>query len=117
MSYASRNGIGVNAYPLRHDGVAAVVRPQEPLDFEEADSWFTATARGEGYDWLGLLCFTLAVKRGARDTMFCSEFATRFYRRAGLEPFNPRWPADRVPPCFFLVSPAFRTVWSDGDLD
>jgi hypothetical protein len=112
-SYASRNGIGVNAYPLRLDGVAAVMRPKQPLDLTAAGHWFEAHARGQPYDWMALLCFTLARRRGEKSKMFCSEFATRFYRAAGLAPFNPRWPADRVPPSFFLVSPAFEVIWTD----
>jgi hypothetical protein len=115
-SYASRNGIGVNAYPLRLDSVAAVLRPKRPLDWPAADLWFEHHARGQPYDWPGLLCFTLARRRGEKGAMFCSEFATRFYRAAGFAIFDPRWPAVRVPPSFFLVSPAFETVWTDGDL-
>ena len=115
-SYASRNGIGVNAYPLRLDGIAAVVRPRQPLDFASADVWFENDARGQPYDWLGLLCFMLARRRGEKHSMFCSEFATRFYHAAKFAPYNPRWPAVRVPPSFFLASPAFETVWTDGDL-
>jgi len=114
-SYASRNGIGVNIYPLRLDGVAAVVRPKLPLDWQAANLWFETHARGQSYDWLGLLCFTLARRRGEKGKMFCSEFATRFYRAARFDPFNPRWPADRVPPSFFLVSDAFEVIWTDKD--
>jgi hypothetical protein len=114
-SYASRNGIGVNTYPLRLDGVAAVMRPKQHLDWQAADLWFENHARGQPYDWPGLLCFMLARRRGEKGAMFCSEFATRFYRAAGIAPFNPRWPAVRVPPSFFLASPAFDAVWSDRD--
>jgi hypothetical protein len=115
VTYSSRFQSGVNAYPLRLDGVAAVVRPKRPLDLLIADAWFEAHARGQPYDWLGLLCFTLARRRGEGKKMFCSELATHYYSAAGLEPFNPRWPADRVPPSFFLVSPAFHIIWSDRD--
>jgi hypothetical protein len=98
---------------LRLDGVAAVMRPKQPLDLTAAGHWFEASARGQPYDWLALLCFTLARRRGEKSKMFCSEFATRFYRAAGFAPFNPHWPADRVPPSFFLVSPAFEVIWTD----
>jgi hypothetical protein len=114
-SYASRNGIGVNAYPLRLDGVAAVMRPKQPLDWAAADRWFEDKARGEPYDWLGLLCFALARRGGEKHKMFCSEFATHYYRAAGLVPFDPRWPGVRVPPSFFFVSPAFEAIWTDRD--
>jgi hypothetical protein len=76
---------------------------------------FEANAKGKSYDWLGLLRFALASRRGERHEFFCSEFGTHYYRVAGLVPFNPRWPAVRVPPSFFLVSPAFETIWSNRD--
>jgi len=114
-TYASRDGIGVDAFHLQLDGLAAVVRPKQSLDWKAANLWFETHARGQSYDWLGLLCFTLARRRGENGKMFCSEFATRFYRAAGLEPFNPRWPAVRVPPSFFLATPAFEVIWSDKD--
>jgi len=115
ISYSSRLESGVNAYPLRLDGVAAVMRPKKPLDFFAADAWFEANAKGHPYDWRGLLCFALASRGGEKHSYFCSEFGTHYYRAAGLEPFNPRWPAVRVPPSFFLVSPAFEKIWTDRD--
>ena len=115
-SFASRDGLGVDQYRLRLDGVAAILRPKTSLDFATADLWFQSYAKGQPYDWLGLLCFTLTRRRGEKNKMFCSEFATRYYRKAGLVPFNPQWHADRVPPSFFLVSPAFYVLWTDGNL-
>jgi len=114
-SLASRIESGANIYPLRLDGVAAVMRPKQPLDFQSADAWFEAKARGQHYDWLGLLCFLLARREGEKHKFFCSELATHYYRTAGIAPFNPRWPAVRVPPSFFLASPAFDAIWSDAD--
>ncbi len=116
LSVASRNGIGVNKYPLRVSGICAVRRPVGKIDLDSANAWFEASARWQKYDWKGLLCFTLAVKQGAADKMFCSEFATRYYRHAAMQAFDPDWDADRVPPSFFLVSPLFETVWQDGEL-
>jgi hypothetical protein len=115
VSYSSRCQTGVNAYPLRLDGVAAVRRPKQPLDLLAADAWFETNARGQPYDWRGLLCFALARRGGERHKMFCSEMATHYYRAAGFAPFDPRWPAVRVPPSFFLVSREFETIWSDHD--
>jgi len=111
LSVASRNGRGVNRYPLRQAGICCVRRPVGHLDREAAREWFERKARGQRYDWLGLLCFTLAVRRGSRRRMFCSEFATRWYRAAGHVPFDSEWDADKVPPSFFLASPNFETVW------
>jgi len=42
-----------------------------------------------------------------QDRMMCSEFATRFYRAGGFEPFSMFEDADMVAPATFLVSPHF----------
>jgi hypothetical protein len=116
MSVASRNGIGVNTYPLRTEGLVAVRRPIAKLNMDNAGRWFQVSARFQGYDWFGLLNFYIASKHGSPKKMFCSEFATRYYRHGAVQPFDPDWDADRVPPSFFLVSPAFETIWSVPDL-
>lgn len=114
-SYASRNGVGVNQYSFRKQGLACVLRDNDIADFAAASWWFSKV-QGQKYDWKGLLCFTLAVKQGAKDRMFCSEFWTRFKREEGIEPFNNDWDADRVPPAFCLVTPTQRIIWKDDDL-
>jgi hypothetical protein len=109
-SVASRNGIGVNLYPVRLAQLIAVLRPRR-FDLEAAMQWFRAHARGEAYDWLGLLCFTLAVKQGSKRKMFCSEFAARLDRHAGCRSFHPEFDADRIAPGNFAMSPAFEWAW------
>jgi hypothetical protein len=112
MSVASRNGIGVNAYPLRRAQLGFVLRPIATLNEKQAWAYFKLV-QGQGYDWKGLLCFTMAVKQGATDKQFCSEFATNYYRAGGLKPFAPDWSADEVSPAQFLQSAAFVPVWTD----
>lgn len=115
LSVASRNGVGVNLYPLRTEGLAYVLRPKAvygPFDNVAANAWFYTKAQGQGYDWKGLLCFTLAVKQGSPNKMFCSEFATRYYRAGRFNPFAPDYDADRISPGQFLQSPSFDTVYS-----
>lgn len=113
QSVASRNGIGVNRYPLRTAQLSCVRRPAYPLNLGKA-TWWAQSCYGQKYDWLGLLCFTLAVKKGDPTKQFCSEFALRFYRAGGFEPFNPDCDADHTAPSEFLQTPALVTVWSDG---
>ena len=113
MSYASRNGLGVNLYPLRRAQLTRVLRPKASLNMQNAENWFK-TVQGQKYDWMGLLVFSLAVKQGSRDKMFCSEFATRWYRYAETNPVSENYDADRVAPADFLKSPAFDWVWDDG---
>lgn len=110
ISLASRNGIGVDRYAFRSDNLSRVIRPSEDYDHKKALEWFK-TVRGQRYDWLGLLCFTLAAKQGSPDKMFCSEFATLLYRAGGLEPFDSEVNADTVAPATFLYSAFLTTVW------
>ena len=112
-SVASRDGLGVNRYAVRMENLGCILRPHQPFSLLAGLAWFDGV-RGQKYDWLGLLCFTLAVNQGAKDRMFCSEFATRFYRKCGLTPFSLETDADTIAPAQFLQSPAFDMVWSDA---
>lgn len=111
LSVASRNGIGVNIYTLRTPGLKAVLRPIGAFDMRAGHDWFCKHAQGQGYDFLGLFCFTLAVNQGSPNKMFCSEFAREWDRAAGIPSFHPSCPGDLVAPGDFLDSPAFDHVW------
>lgn len=110
FSVASRNGKGVGVYPFRAEGLISIRRPNTYFDFSKAMTYFYKVD-GQKYDWLGLLCFTLAVKQGAKNKQFCSEFLTRWYRHGGLHPFDANWDADMVAPAQFLQSPSFKTIY------
>lgn len=110
-SVASRNGIGVNKYALRKQGLAYVLRPKAFVDMDVGLVWFNQDARGEKYDWLGLICFTLAVKQGSLNKMFCSEFAKRFYDESNFPALHSKWDADKTAPGNFLMSPNFDWIW------
>lgn len=106
-SLASRDGQGVDRYPLRREGLTAVMRPKDPLDLRTGHRWFEEEARGQGYDWLGLLAFTSARWQGKNNgKMFCSEFLVRFLRWCGVDPF-PDADADAIAPGQFRTSPEF----------
>jgi hypothetical protein len=110
FSLASRDGEGVERFPLRLNDLYAVLRPNAPFDFPAGRTWF-ATVRGQGYDWIGLLSFYFARFRGKENgKQFCSEFATRFFRAAGLDLF-PRRDADAVAPGEFLSNPLLTLIW------
>ena len=110
QSVASRDGVGVRRFPLRTTGFYAVLRPRLPFDSRAAVAWFE-TVNGQGYDWMGLVNFYLAKWRGRENgRQFCSEFATRFLRAGGVEPFTPEADADTIAPGEFLKSGAFTRV-------
>jgi hypothetical protein len=100
MSLAARSD-GVNRYAFRADGLKVVRRPLH-WNHAKAQASFES-ARGQKYDWMGLLCFTLAVKQGAPDRKFCSELARDIGREAGSGAFDPLWPGDKVAPGNFLM--------------
>lgn len=111
LSVASRDGVGVGRYPLRTDGLAYVLRPNQPFELAAALKWF-ATVNGQKYDWVGLARFLAwgGISTGKNDKMFCSEFLTRFYRAGGFNPFNPGQDADSVAPATFLYSPCLDVI-------
>ncbi len=117
FSVASRDGQGVNVYPFRLDDLTAVLRVRPDLNFklDSALTWFLQSAKGQGYDWWGLLRFTWGSDycRGNKNNkQFCSEFLTRYYRAGGIDPFNHD-DADAIPPFMFMDSPCFDIIWKD----
>jgi len=93
---------GVDRYPFRSQGLRYVLRPWN-WDHVAAESYFDRIARHQRYDWLGLLCFTLAVKRGSPNQMFCSEFARNLARAAAWLAFADWWSGDKTAPGSFLM--------------
>jgi hypothetical protein len=107
---ASRNSKGVAQYTIDTHGLYCVLRPRQPFDIAKAMEWFWSEANGQGYDWIGLLSFTSAKFQGKENgKMFCSEFAARFLRSGGIDPFLG-CDADAVAPSDFLKNSAFIRI-------
>lgn len=118
FSVASRDGKGVEKYPIRTDGLIHVLRPTVPFDLDKAMRVFRMKYKGQKYDWMGLLRFawrSKVVPDNKDNRQFCSEFLTRFYRAGGLDPFNGM-DADCIPPCHFLLSDHFVEVMNHAEL-
>jgi len=113
-SMASRNGIGVNVYPLRLDGLICVRRPDGELDFATGMDWFNTVANGQGYDFEGLLTFACITTHGHEGQMFCSEFALNFFRACGFQPFNSDQPSYETSPRDFWICGRLETIWSSN---
>jgi hypothetical protein len=91
-SWASRDGIGVGEYNLDLTNLKAVLRANNPelLDFDSGKFWFENVAKGQKYDWIGLLNFYIAKWQGREnDRMFCSEYVCRQFRAFNY-PLFPR---------------------------
>lgn len=112
-SVASRDGKGVGLYPLRTQGLIGIYRPKGAFDVFAAKRWFLKV-NGWPYDWKGIMGFTPMVKGGSKGKMFCSEFATEFYRAGGVEPFAASEPADKIAPFQLEISPTFDRIWKKG---
>jgi hypothetical protein len=114
-SVAARNGIGVNQYPLRLADLIRVRRPAQPFHLPAALAWFLTQAKGQGYDWLGLLRFRttgkVSTKLDSPTKQFCSEFATRFYGQGGFYPFGEE-DADAIAPFQFDTSALLPCIWT-----
>lgn len=112
-SVASRNGKGVAAYPFREKDLITVLRPNREFKLNTALSWFITEAKGQKYDWLGLLRFTWGSdysKGNENNKQFCSEFLCRFYRQGGLDICN-QCDADSIMPFQFGICPLFDVIW------
>lgn len=121
QSFASRDGVGVGLYEFRASELLKVRRPDSSkYTHSRAIKWFE-TVDHQKYDFVGLLGFGLNRTKLAlqaffgikpADMQFCSEFATRWYRNAGLRPFNKETDADKVAPAQFdqVPSPQLTTV-------
>lgn len=115
-SVASRNGKGVDMYPVRLQDVACVRRPGPGFDLEKAMRWFDACAQGQKYGWRTLLSFICLNSSPVEGHMICSEFAAEFYKAGGHPLFAADWPSYRTPPSLEVATPALTTIWDDGQL-
>lgn len=111
---ASRDGQGVNNYPLRVDGLVEVLRPTVPCDLNAGLAWY-GTVRGRPYDWKQLFTFLRAGRKqlANEEAFFCSEFAARLYAAMTDDPpFAIHYAAPAISPGMFRASPHFTIVWS-----
>lgn len=105
MSVASRNGIGVNIYPFRREGLLAVIRPVQPFDFASAMRTFYAKQKGKvPYGWSDIL-LSLCLKIHPHG-MDCSHFIDVWFNDGRLSFFEPHEYAGKITPRdFFILSP------------
>lgn len=112
-SVASRDGKGVDVYDFRVDNLCYVLRPPDSFNLVHAMNWFDNQARGQKYDWLGLLRFGWRTKfqpdKMAENKQFCSEFLARFYNKGDWPLFNTE-DCDSIAPFEFLLAPFVRII-------
>jgi hypothetical protein len=113
---AARYDGGVRYYLATYEHLGMVLRPNPAkLNLAEGLFWFDGHARGQAYDLWGLFRF-FTLGRPSMTRQFCSELATRIYRRSGFPTLFHRQDADLVPPGWFATltdADDFRIEWSD----
>ena len=120
QSMASRNGIGVNIYPLRFDGLVMVREPIGPFNADKGWAWFNQAPplpkiKGQPYDFEGLLTFTSLTTEGEEGKMFCSEFSINYDRACDFLPCNPSVPAYEMAPAHLRILGTYRTKYALND--
>jgi hypothetical protein len=97
-SLASRDGLGVDRYPVRLEQLAYVLRAHVRLNLDAGRQYFDSM-QGTPYGWLDLLNFFGFPVRA--PGIVCSPFAAGFLRAAGWNVF-PLDPVELVAPFQFL---------------
>jgi hypothetical protein len=125
MSYASRNGIGVNSYPVRMEQLIAVLRPISltTLQLKALDHWFFLPYKdnpkygviGRPYGWLDLLEFACNTKFRT-DGWICSEFVANAFFQMDYHPFSLSFDYGLIDPGDFFKSPALHWIWVRPDV-
>lgn len=113
-SYASRDGIGVDTYPLRTSNIACVLESTIPLDMGDMASGFQAKL-GHKYDNATIVSHvTKGLTEGNHLEEVCSEVAAYLMRCAGnFKLFGNKKP-DQVKPIDFLDevdSGLLKKIW------
>jgi hypothetical protein len=104
FSAASRDGKGVNIYPLRTAELFKVCRPKTPFNVYGAMRYYQ-TVEGHPYGWMDLAAFLSFDVDG--PGIVCSPFAAAFLRAGGINPFNGT-PSHNITPGDFDLSPVFE---------
>lgn len=116
ISYASRDGIGVDEYPLRIKDLDLVLEAVEPLDMNRVAIGFAGKI-GHRYDNATILKHaTFGLVGGKPMAEVCSEVQAYLVRVGGLErAFGDKQP-DEVKPSDFVDAMnhgMFRKVWEN----
>lgn len=109
---ASRDGQGVNTYPIRTSELKHVLRASLPFDRDAALVWFLREGKGQPYGWLDLLQFCGYSVNG--KGMVCSPCATYVLRAGGIPVFR-NVPAEKITPKDFLLSELLTEI-TDNDV-
>lgn len=101
-SWASRNGIGVNTYPFRSEGLVYVRQAVIAINIDQAVKWFENGVKGLPYGF-GDLLEVMNIKNNLSG-IDCSHFAAALLEVGGCPQFDPRYPKNKITPRDFKTS-------------
>lgn len=103
---------GVNEFPIDLHGLRYVLRPKVNINLRDGLMWFYTEAKGQPYDYVGLLSFYVAKLRGNENkAQFCSEVCARLLKKCNVHLLHPTKDADTWAPSNFLDSPLVDFAW------
>lgn len=107
-SFASRDWIGTDIYPLRERGLIGYLTPQFDVNVERLRTCAREQS-GKPYDFGAIWSFFTLGRNGANSNGkdICSEAVVNVLRCSGHEPFRADVPAAAISPASFLLSPKF----------
>lgn len=108
LSFASRNGIGVNIYPFRREGLRYVLRPNDEFDLESALKGFQKL-RGLPYGFWDLLVF-FSIKRKTKG-LICSQLGDLVLQLGKIIAFSTVYFDGAIAPRDYEITPAARQIW------
>lgn len=111
LSWASRNGVGVNEYPFRPDGLKYVRRVNGIFDSQAAKEWFEAGVKGMKYGFGDILASVRPDADGQSSPdiatlngVDCSHFAAALLETALCPQFDRSYPKNKITPRDFKLS-------------
>jgi cell wall-associated NlpC family hydrolase len=105
-SWASRNGIGVNAYDFRSQGLMRVRRPKVAFNLAKAQPWFDSKEKGQPYGFGDILENAgVDVVMNGED---CSHFVKDAMEQGDAPQFDPSFSGPKTTPRDFETS--FQSV-------
>lgn len=111
-SFASRDGLGVNTYPLRLDNLVVVLRPKK-FNLQKAEAYHK-TRIGAKYDWFGLVRSFVGNKWKKNDAKaWCSEYVDEVMRAGGVNSFPRDNFSTSISPWDFWQSLAYSRFYVD----
>jgi len=112
-STASRNGLGVDIYPVRYEGLRYIRRLQVPFDRIAARK-FAIKMRGTPYGYGDLARFYLL--NIPTKGLICSQYGDLLLRAGSVVAFYEDYPPGAVSPRDYELIPNFiaKTVWQAG---